>query len=67
MVWFCNVYDAMLEQFCVHEATGHEIYRVRLKKLLSCFIYRMEKKNRYAQLCNVESLWTRTRQKEVCR
>jgi len=59
MVWFCNVDDAMLEQFCAHEATGHEIYRARLKKLLSCFIYRMEKK-RYTQLRKVKSLWART-------
>jgi len=35
MVWFCNVDDAMLEQFCVHEATGHEIYRARLKNCSS--------------------------------
>ena len=31
MVWFCNVDDARLEQFCVLEATGYEIYRARLK------------------------------------
>jgi len=66
MVWFCNVDDAMLEQFCVHEATGHEIYRARLKNCRAV-LFTGRKKKRYTQLCNVKSLWTRTREKEVCR
>jgi hypothetical protein len=68
MVWFCNVDDAMQEQFCVRQATGHEIYRARLKKLFSCFIYWLEKRI-YTQPYNVKSLWARTRQKEfrVCK
>jgi hypothetical protein len=37
LVWFCNVDDAMLEEFSVHEAMGHEIYRW-VKNILSCFI-----------------------------
>lgn len=47
MVRLCNVYDAMLEQFCVQEATGHEIYRARLKNCWAALFTGWEKKELY--------------------
>jgi hypothetical protein len=53
----------MLEYFGVHETTGHEIYRQVTKKTVELF-YLKDEETRYAQLCNVKSLWARTRGKK---